>query len=138
MNIQFNTPHQYLFYHQNVKHLFLLWKKEKKRELYIVEEEDSSLLLRYPGETYVDTILHEIEPVFFQQLVSEKGPLSVVLGATFPYNQLLIGMYYIPPHPKEDLYFFEIREDGIVEIADEEYGKIVQAFVEGFQEYVLI
>lgn len=136
MNIQFATSHQYLFYHQNVKHLLLLWKKERKRELYIVEEKENTLHLRYPGETYVDTILHEIEPLFFQQLLTEEGPLAVILGATFSYHDKLIGMYYTPPLSAEDFYFFEIQGDAIVEIEDAEYECVVQAFKECFGEYI--
>ena len=136
MDIRFNTPHQYLFYHQNVKHLFLLWKKEKKRELYIVEDDQGHILLRYPGETYVDTVLHEIEPIFFQHLVNEEGPLAVILGATFSYKQIVIGMYYTPPHPNEDLYFFQIEEERIREIEDSEYENVVHEFMTKFKDYI--
>lgn len=137
MNIQFTTPHQYLFYHQNVKHLFLLWKKERKRELYVVQEEGSTLYLRYAGETYVDTVLHEIEPIFFQRIISEKGPQAVILGATFSYENKLIGMYYFPPASDEELYFFEIRDETIVEIDDKHYEDVVHAFKEEYKEYII-
>lgn len=135
MNIQFNTPHQYLFYHQNVKHLLLLWKKEHKRELYIAEEDGPTLSLRYPGETYVDKVLDEIEPIFFQQIISEKGPLAVILGATFSYENKLIAMYYTPPISEGMFCFFQIKDEKPVEIAEAEYEAVVHQFEEEIGQF---
>jgi hypothetical protein len=136
VEIRFQTPYQFLFIHQNVKHLLLLWKKENTKQLYIVEEENTSLVLRYPGETYVEMILDQVEPVFFQELETEEATFSVALGATFSFQDKLIGMYYAPDNPSEQLYFFEIQEDKIVEISDEDYPVIVQHFIKEFPDYI--
>lgn len=137
MQIRFQTPHQYLFIHQNVKHLLLLWKKERKRELYIVEEEGTdTVFLRFPGETYVEMVLQEIEPIFFQRLETETGPFPAILGATFPYQERLIAMYYHRDNPAEELYFFEIQGEKLIEIKEEEYQKVVQTFMDEFPEYM--
>lgn len=133
MNIRFQTPHQYLFLHRNVKHLLLLWKKEHKRELYIVEDESTeSLTLRFPGETYVEMVLNEIKPIFFQRLQTEAETFLAPLGATFEYGPKLIAVYLHPERPQTDLYFFEVEDEQIKEIAEEEYPLIVQSFM---QEY---
>ncbi|SFJ22474.1 hypothetical protein [Thermoflavimicrobium dichotomicum] len=136
MEIRFQTPYQYLFIHQNVKHLLLLWKKERKKEIYVVHEENNTLYLRYPGETYTEIVLDQISPIFFQQLETEEGAFQAVLGATFEYRGKLIGMYYPQENPTEQLYFFEIREDKILEIPDEEYESVVQTFIREFPEYI--
>jgi hypothetical protein len=135
LRIRFQTPYQYLFVHCNVKHLLLLWRKERKRELYVVEEEGDELLLRYPGETYAERVLDEIEPVFFQRLETDNGPFLAILGATFLYGERTMGMYYHPDRPNEEIYFFEIREGRIHEIDDHEYENVVKAFMSEFPEY---
>ncbi|MBA4496253.1 hypothetical protein ACFO25_19770 [Paenactinomyces guangxiensis] len=136
MQIRFQTPYQYLFIHQNVKHLLLLWKKERKRELYIIEEEnDGTLLLRFPGETYAEMVLQEIEPIFFQRLETEEGLFPAILGATFTFEEKLIGMYYHRDHPTEELYFFEIQGETLTEISDQKYEAVVHAFMNEFPEY---
>ena len=66
MNIQFKTPHQYVFIHENVKHLLLIWSKEAKKQLFIVEEKEGELHLLYPGETYEELVLDQVEDIFFR------------------------------------------------------------------------
>ncbi|MFC7441699.1 hypothetical protein [Laceyella putida] len=130
MNIRFQTPHQYLFIHRHVKHLLLLWKKEHKRNLYIVEDESTeALTLRFPGDTYAEMVLQEIEPIFFQRLETDEETFLATLGATFEYGKRLMAMYVHPERPQTDLYFFEVRDEQIKEIADEEYPLVVQAFM---------
>ena len=84
MHIRFQTPHQYFFIYENVKHLLLLWSKEQHRELYIVEEEGDVLNLRYPGETYRELVLEQLEDIFFQRLETEddqfRGLRRIVLS----------------------------------------------------------
>jgi hypothetical protein len=136
LQIQFATPHQYLLLHRNVKHLLLLWKKERKRQLYIVTEEKETMLLQYPGETYVDMMLQEIEPLLFQTLETEKGPFPALLGATFAVNERNYAMYYHKDHPTSEVYFFEIGEEKLLEIPAEDYEQIVRLFATQFPEYI--
>ncbi|SEN79297.1 hypothetical protein [Lihuaxuella thermophila] len=135
MYIRFQTPYQYVFIHRNVKHLLLLWKKERKRDLYIIEEENDCMLLRFPGQTYVEMVLDEIEPIFFQRLETDDGPFPAILGATFTFGDKRVGMYYHPDHPSEALYFFEIQGNQITDIPDEEYEAVVRAFMNEFPEF---
>ena len=136
MNIRFQTPYQYVFIHQGIKHLLLLWKKEQKREIYVVEEEkDNEMMLRYPGETYTDMVLHELEPLFFQRLEVDGKTFLAVLGATFIYQKRNMAMYYDADHPQESLFFFEYSGEKIIEINEHEYEHVVQAFVKEFPEY---
>ncbi len=83
MHVRFETPHQYVFIHENVKHLLLVWSKDSKKQLFIAEDEEDALVLRYPGEVYTETVLEQVEPVFFLDL---EGGVEAVLGATF-YHQ---------------------------------------------------
>lgn len=136
MNIRFQTRDQYLFIHRNVKHLLLLWEKEHRKHLYLITEEDGeNLTLLDPGETYQEHVFDEILPVFFQALDTEKGPLATILGATFVYQERLVGMYYNPYQPAEDLFFFYIYDQQIQEISDEDYEQVVQAFTQEFPDY---
>lgn len=136
MNIRFQTKDQYLFVHRNVKHLLLVWEKDHRKQLYIVEEEDSTTLtLRDPGETYSEQILDELEPVFFQQLETEIGPIATLLGATFPFRNRLIGMYYNPYRPTEDVYFLELLDREVIDLSDEDYPLVVSTFQKEFPEY---
>jgi hypothetical protein len=136
LQIQFKTPHQYLLIHRNVKHLLLLWDKERKRQLYIVTEEKNTMLLHYPGETYVDMTLQEIEPLLLQTLETEEGPFPALLGATFAVNERDYAMYYRKDDPAMEAYFFEMNADKLVEIPAEDYEQIVHAFATQFPEYI--
>ncbi|MDQ0416859.1 hypothetical protein J2Z48_001031 [Croceifilum oryzae] len=136
MNIHFQTREQYLFIHRNVKHLLLLWEKDHRKHLYLVtKEEGENLTLLDPGETYQEHVFDEILPVFFQVLHTESGTLATLLGATFLYHDQLVGMYYNPYHPSEDLYFFYILDQQINEIPDEEYARVTQTFTQEFPDY---
>jgi hypothetical protein len=135
MNIRFQTPHQYVFIHRHVKHLLLLWKKEHKRDLYIVDDEtESSLVLRYPGDTYAEMVLQEVEPIFFQRLETDEEAFLAILAATLDYGGRLMAMYVHPERPQSDVYFFEVRDEQIEEIADDEYPRIIQAFMEEYPD----
>ncbi|OYD09461.1 hypothetical protein [Paludifilum halophilum] len=136
MNVRFQTPHQYVFVHENVKHLLLVWSKEAKKQLFLAEEEGDSLHLKYPGETYAEMVLDQVEPVFFRQLEVEDTTISVVLGATFHYQGRLIGMYYNREQPDRDLYFFALEGDRLEDIPDEEYEGAARTFLEEFPEYI--
>jgi hypothetical protein len=135
LNIRFQTPHQYVFIHQNVKHLLVLWKKERKRDLYIIEEEGDEMLIRFPGQTYVETVLDEIEPIFFQHLQTDAGPFLAILGATFMHEERMMAMYYHPDRSEEELYFFAVKDGGIEEIPEEEYEQVVRTFMNEFPEF---
>ncbi len=136
MNIRFQTSYQYVFIHEGIKHLLLLWQKEHKRDLYIVEEEnDGEMALRFPGETYIEMVLKDIEPVFFQRLESGERAFLAILGATFSYQDRIMLMYYDPEFPTEAIYFFERSDDGIAEIEEAEYEQVVQTFIHEFPEY---
>lgn len=133
MHVRFQTPHQYIFIHENVKHLLLIWSKESKKQLFVGEEEGDTLVLRYPGETYTETVLEQVEPVFFLGL---EGGVEAILGATFYHRGQLIGMYYDKTNPSGPPYFFEIENGTPSDIPDEEYPEVVQTFAKEFPEYV--
>ncbi|BCU82093.1 hypothetical protein JIR001_18760 [Polycladomyces abyssicola] len=136
MYIQFDTPHQYVFIHEHVRHLLLLWPKEEKNQLYVAEWKDDTLWLRYPGETYTETVWDQVEPFFFQRLKTEEKEIHAVLGATFRQGKRLYAMYYNRDNPGDDLYFFEVRSQRLHEIPDEEYENVVQAFLLEYPEYM--
>lgn len=136
MNIRFQTPHQYVFIHQNVKHLLLLWKKEHKRDLYIIEEEDGdTITLRFPGETYVEMVLNEVEPIFFQQLETESETFRAILLATFEYHDRLMALYAHPQRLQEECYFFEVKNEAIHEIPEDMYEDVAQTFINEYPEF---
>jgi hypothetical protein len=137
LQIRFQTPKQYLFYHQNVKHLLLIWAKEHTKQLFIVEDEkDQTLSLSYPGETYAEMVLDQVSPIFFQELQTETETFTAILGATFSFRGKLIGMYYHPDQPATLVYFFQIQGEKIEEIPEAEYADVVEAFLQEFPEYV--
>lgn len=139
MHIQFQTEHQYFFIHEHVKHLLLLWPKDQYTELYIIEEKDDTLYLRFPGETYRDVLLDQLQNVFFQRLETDTAQFRAALAATFTYDDGLFGAYYPAEqdetHPIDQLYFFEIRGDDILEIPDTQYGAVSEMFFQTFPEY---
>jgi hypothetical protein len=135
VSIRFQTPYQYVFIHNNVKHLLLLWEKENKRQLYIVEEENDEMLLRFPGDTYVEMVLDQIEPILFQRLETEEGPFLAILGATFEYGERKMVMYYHPEYPDREIYFFEWSGEKILELKEEEYEAVTRAFISDFPEF---
>ncbi|WP_124727566.1 hypothetical protein [Staphylospora marina] len=135
MHIRFDTPHQYVLIHRNVKHLLVMWKKEHKRDLYIVEDEGENMLISYPGQTYTETVLDEIEPLLFQQLEGEEGTFPVILGATFTHEERLMAMYYRPERPQEDIYFFAVEDGRIREIPESEYEAVICTFISEFPEF---
>jgi|GEM_PF-1866034 len=138
MQIRFETPYQYVFYHHHVKHLLVIWEKEQRKDLYIIKEETpEELVLQYPGETYRETVLQELEPVFFQTLETEEERFPAILGATFSYQKRLIGMYYHQHRPdKEPPYFFEIKNEKLVELSDEDYAEVIKVFANEYSEHI--
>lgn len=139
MNIQFTTPHQYVFIHQHVQHLLLVWDKESRQDIYIVETETpDTLTLRYPGETYRELILDELMPYFFQVLLSEEGTeIPVILGATFSYESKFTGMYYPKAKPSETPFFFFLQDGELGDIPEDTYAHVVKQFQSEFPEYVI-
>lgn len=133
MNVRFQTPHQYIFIHESVKHLLLIWSKESKKQLFVAEEEGDALTLRYPGETYTETVLEQVEPVFFLEL---EGGVEAILGATFHHRGRLIGMYYDKKQPAGPPYFFDIENGFPAEIPDEEYQDVANTFAKEFPDYL--
>ncbi|SFS54285.1 hypothetical protein [Marininema halotolerans] len=135
MNLRFSTPHQYVFIHEHIKHLFLLWPKENKRQLYIAEEKDQSLYLTHPGETYEEMVLAQVEPYFFRRLETDGITLSTVLGATLAIKGRLYGLYY----DNEGIhgpFFFELTADELKDIPEMDYESIALTFLEEFPEYI--
>lgn len=137
MNIHFSTPHQYVFIHENIKHLLLVWPKEAKKQLFIAEEEGETLTLTHPGETYQETIWNQLEPVFFRQLETEDGTFPVVLGATFDFHGQRIGMYYHREAASSPPFFFLLTDKELQDIPDEEYEEVVRTFLQEFPEYIV-
>ncbi|SDW51677.1 hypothetical protein SAMN05444487_10415 [Marininema mesophilum] len=136
MNLHFSTQHQYVFIHENVKHLFLLWPKENKRQLFIAEEQgEDLLLLTHPGETYEEMVLAQVEPYFFQRLVTGDDTLSAVLGATLRIQTKLYGLFY-DRDSSTGTYFFELAEDELRDIPEVDYENIARTFLEEFPEYI--
>ncbi|SMO53299.1 hypothetical protein [Melghirimyces algeriensis] len=136
MNIRFSTPHQYVFIHENVKHLLLIWSKERKKQLYIVEDEGEAMILTEPGDTYAETVLAQVEPFFFCQLEAEEEIFSVVLGATFVFHNKLVGMYYRREQPDGNPYFFYLEDGDLNDIPDQEYEDVVRTFLKEYPEYI--
>jgi cyclophilin family peptidyl-prolyl cis-trans isomerase len=130
LNIQFCTEHQYIFSHHHIQHVLLIWDKESRREIYIVETETpDTLSLRYPGETYRERILDELEPYFFQVLLSEdQREIPVILGATFDFQNQTVGMYYTKKNMGSTPYFFFLKDDQLIDIPEESYGQVIQQF----------
>lgn len=138
MHIQFQTPYQFLFIHQNVKHLLVIWEKEHKKEIYIVDQESSEhLLLQYPGEAYREHVLDEVEAIFFPQIQLEDKEIPVILAATFQRNDHLYAVYYPKDRIRDELYFLQVKEQDqqLVEIPEDEYLSIVEYFQELYPEY---
>ncbi|WP_054949890.1 hypothetical protein [Numidum massiliense] len=156
MQLQFRTPHQYFFVHEQVKHLLLLWSKDRHRELYLVEEDDDRLVLNYPGEVYRELLLDQLGDIFFQRLETDSESFRAALAATFRYDGRLIGAYYCTADdassvgdasagdnadeartrgPIEQLYFFEIAHGRLCELESSEYEAVAQLFFETFPEY---
>lgn len=140
MRIEFQTPHQYFFIHEQIKHLLILWSKDQHRELYVVEEKGDSLLLNYPGETYRDLLFDQLGDIFFQRLETDSDSFRAALAATFTYNDQLFGAYYPAEQPQtapiRELYFFEISDQELREIPDHEYERVVKTFFQTFPEYM--
>ncbi|PTM58990.1 hypothetical protein [Desmospora activa] len=136
MQVHFQTPHQYVFVYENVKHLLLLWPKEAKKQLYIAEERNETLELLYPGETYEEMILDQVDSIFFCQLETEDGLVPVVLGATFRYRERVIAMYYNRENPNGPPFFFALENGDLIDIPDEEYEAVVRTFLREFPEYI--
>lgn len=137
VKIQFDTPHQYLFVHEELHHLLVLWRKEQKRSLYLIREENETLHLTYPGQTYTDAVLQLLEPIFFQRLETPHHKIiPAILGATFPHENHLHVMYYHREKPRTHAYFFRLEEEKLVEIPDAIYEKVIDSFRKTCREYI--
>ena len=133
---QFQTQHQYMFIHNRTKHLLLIWEQEQTTEIYLVEEQEENPILHYPGQTYQQEILQLLDPVFFLNVDTGSETLTTVLGATFPYQNKLIG-YYVPQDPEKDwdlVYFFDITNGKVRNIPDREFDTVVNTFRREFPD----
>jgi hypothetical protein len=130
LHIKFATDHQYVFSHHQIQHALIIWDKESRKDIYLVETETpDTLILRYPGETYRERLLDELEPYFFQVLLSEDQlEIPVILGATFAFQKKLVGMYYSKSGSRENLYFFYLLDGELVDITEEVYPEVIEHF----------
>lgn len=136
MNIRFQTPYQFLFLHRDVKHLLVIWEKERKKEIFLVDhEEQNQLTIRYPGESYQAHILDEIEEIFLPKLECDGEIIPVILAATFEWNQRLYAVYYPKDKITEELYFFEIIDGQLQEISDEKYEQVISYYQKTYSDY---
>ncbi|MCS1351315.1 hypothetical protein [Mechercharimyces sp. CAU 1602] len=137
MNIRFGTSHQYVFIHENVKHLLLIWEKETKKQLFIVIEEDhdGDLTLTHPGQLYEEMVLDDLDSLFFQTLITTDKAIQAVLGATFHFEGHLVGMYYERNVDHPTISFFYIEDGVLIDIPEHEYEPVAQAFLNKFPEY---
>lgn len=130
MNIKFSTKHQYLFSHHQIQHALIIWDKESRQDIYLAETETpDTITLRYPGETYRERLLDELEPYFFQVLLTDiDNEIAVILGATFDFQDQLVGMYYSKNETDHTSYFFYLQDGQLSDIADEDYTDVIQQF----------
>ncbi|WP_044642665.1 hypothetical protein [Risungbinella massiliensis] len=133
---QFQTPYQFLFLHHNVQHLLVVWEKEQKKEIYLVDQiSPDRMELLHPGESYQEQVLDEVGEFFFSQLELQKERISVILAATFEWKKKLYATFYQKEKLQEELYFFEIQDRALTEIPDEIYEEVVIFFQKHHQEY---
>lgn len=136
MHLRFQTTQQYLFIHHFVKHLLVIWSKERRKDIYLVmEEHPDELTIKYPGETYREHVLQELEAVFFQTLETDQERFPVHLVATFLFQKRLIGIYFEPTREHEQPYLFEIVDETIKELTDHEYEDAWLVACNDFPEY---
>ncbi|SHF31554.1 hypothetical protein SAMN05444392_1153 [Seinonella peptonophila] len=136
MNIHFSSPHQYLFFHYHIKHLLVIWKKELRKDIYIVQDDnEESITVKYPGETYRERVLQEIEAVFFQTLEMDQELFQVHLVATFPYQNQLIGIYQDAKDSQKQPFLFAIVDEELQELTDQEYEQAWHIALQEFPEY---
>jgi hypothetical protein len=128
MNIRFSTPHQYLFSHEQISHVLILWEKESRTDIYLIDAETpDTLTLRYPGETYRERLWDELCPYFFQVLLDEnEQEIPVVLRATFHYKEHFVGMYLAKTDATP--YFFYLHHGELADIAEEDYAFVIEQF----------
>ncbi|MCH5586223.1 hypothetical protein MK805_14875 [Shimazuella sp. AN120528] len=129
LHIKFATSHQYLFSHHQVQHALIIWDKESRKDIYLVDTETpDTLTLRYPGETYRERLLDELEPYFFQVLLTEDdSEIAVILGATFDFQDQLVGMYYSKTE-KHTPYFFYLQNGQLLDILEIDYTAVIEQF----------
>lgn len=133
---QFQTPYQFLFLHHHVQHLLVIWEKEQKKEIYIVDQVNPDRIeLLHPGESYQEQVLDEVGEFFFSQLELEGELISVLLAATFEWKEKQYAAFYQKEKLQEELYFLEIRDRVLSEIPDEIYEEVVSSFQEDYPEY---
>jgi hypothetical protein len=130
MYIKFATHHQYLFSHHQIQHALIIWDKESRQDIYLVDTETpDTLTLRYPGETYRERLLDELESYFFQVLLTEDdNEIAVILGATFDYQHQLVGMYYSKTESDNTPYFFYLQDGQLLDISDKDYSAVIEQF----------
>lgn len=130
LNIKFSTEHQYLFSHHQVQHALIIWDKESRQDIYLADTKTpDTITLHYPGETYRERLLDELEPYFFQVLLTENdNEIPVILGATFDFQDQLVGMYYSKMKTDNMSYFFYLQNGKLSDIADQDYTNVIQQF----------
>jgi hypothetical protein len=130
LNIKFDTHHQYLFFHHQIQHALIIWDKESRKDIYLAETETpDTITLRYPGETYRERLLDELEPYFFQVLLTDDDTeIAVILGATFDFQDRLAGVYYSKKETNQTPYFFYLNDGQLIDIPDTDYSAIIDQF----------
>jgi|GEM_PF-5229073 len=138
MAFRFHQSEQYAFLYENVHLLMVTWTRDNAKFLFRIEaqSENGELQLDYPGETFSNRVLDNLERIFFIQVQSENSAgKAYVLGSYFEVDGQMYGAYYErQAEQRPEVVLFKLEGEApnhSLEVpSEEEYQRAAAAFSE--------
>jgi hypothetical protein len=141
--ITFAKANYYAFFFEDVHLLLITWNRDEKKEIYRIErQEEDTLVLDYPGDLFVEQVLHVIENIFFVTVKEGEREGKYALGVYFVIGEQPYGVYYEKNESDQppELIFFRVIDDGngyglqVVE-DEEEHREVTETFMNQYADF---
>jgi hypothetical protein len=141
--ITFAKANSYAFFFEDVHLLLINWDRDEKKEIYRIErQEGDTLVLDYPGDLFVEQVLHVIENIFFVTVREGDREGKYALGVYFVIGEQPYGVYYEKNKSDQppELIFFRVIDDGngyglqVVE-DEEEHRLVTETFMNQYTDF---
>jgi hypothetical protein len=141
--LNFRKAEHYAFFFEDVHLLLVAWERDERKEIYRIESQEGEVLvLDYPGDLFVEQVLHVIEKIFFVSVREGEREGKYALGVYFLIEEQPYGVYYERDRKEEspELVFFRIVDDGDgfgLEVIEEEaeYRRVTETFKDQYAPF---
>lgn len=107
----FPDADKYAFIYYEAHLLLMAFDRDDAKFLFVINHEGGDpIRLKYPGQTFTDRVLDDIERIFFVTLEEpDRAPTRLVLGSLFEVSGKRFGAYYEAGAEQPEVVLFEVH-----------------------------